>query len=105
MITLFLTLLCGFLSRSAIAAALLLLPLSELTKVMLDYIILLCIPPRHLPRLELDGGVPDEGRTMCVISALLTDEEGGRHFAAILEEFYLANRDCGKICSWAFLPT
>lgn len=96
MITLFLTLLCGFLSRSAIAAALLLLPLSELTKVMLDYIILLCIPPRHLPRLELDGGVPDEGRTMCVISALLTDEEGGRHFAAILEEFYLANRDCGK---------
>ncbi len=96
LITLFLTLLCGFLSRSAIAAALLLLPLSELTKVMLDYIILLCIPPRHLPRLELDGGIPDEGRTMCVISALLTDEEGGRHFAAILEEFYLANRDCGK---------
>lgn len=96
LITLFLTLLCGFLSRSAVAAALLLLPLSELTKVMLDYIILLCVPPRRLPRLELDGGVPDEGRTVCVISALLTDEEGGKHFAALLEEFYLANRDCGK---------
>lgn len=61
LITLFLTLLCGFLSRSAVAAALLLLPLSELTKVMLDYILLLCVPPRRLPRLELDGGVPDEG--------------------------------------------
>ena len=96
LITLFLTLLCGFLSRSAVAAALLLLPLSELTKVMLDYIILLCVPPRRLPRLELDGGVPDEGRTVCVISALLTDEEGGKHFAALLEEFFLANRDCGK---------
>lgn len=105
MITLFLTLLCGFLSRSAVAAALLLLPLSELTKVMLDYIILLCVPPRRLPRLELDGGVPDEGRTVCVISALITDEDSGKHFAALLEEFYLANRDCGKICSWAYLPT
>lgn len=96
LITLFLTLLCGFLSRSAVAAALLLLPLSELTKVMLDYIILLCVPPRRLPRLELDGGIPDEGRTVCVISALITDEDSGKHFAALLEEFYLANRDCGK---------
>ena len=33
---------------------------------------------------------------MCVISALLTDEDSGKHFAALLEEFYLANRDCGK---------
>ena len=96
LITLFLTLLCGFLSRSAVAAALLLLPLSELTKVMLDYIILLCVPPRRLPRLELDGGIPDEGRTVCVISALITNEDSGKHFAALLEEFYLANRDCGK---------
>ena len=33
---------------------------------------------------------------MCVISALITDEDSGKHFAALLEEFYLANRDCGK---------
>lgn len=44
----------------------------------------------------MTAAVPDEGRTVCVISALLTDEKGGKHFAALLEEFYLANRDCGK---------
>ncbi len=95
LITLFLTLLCGFLSRSAIAAALLLLPLSELTKSLLDYIVLLCVPPRRLPRLELCGGVPDTGRTICVISALLSDEDSGGHFAALLERYRLANRGCG----------
>ena len=94
--TLFLTLLCGFLSRSAAVAALLLLPLSELTKSLLDYIILLIVPPRRLPRLELSAGVPDSGRTVCLISALLSDEESGVHFAALLEQYRLANRDCGK---------
>ena len=96
LITLFLTLLCGFLSRSAAAAGLLLLPLSELTKSLLDYIILLCVPPRRLPRLELTSGVPGEGRTICVISALLTDEDSGARLAAALERFRLANRECGK---------
>ena len=96
LLTLFLTLLCGFLSHSVTAALLLILPLSELTKGLLDYIILLCVPPRRLPRLELGAGVPDEGRTICVISALLTDEDSGARFAALLEEYYLANRDCGK---------
>ncbi len=95
-ITLFLTLLCGFLSHSAAAAALLLLPLSELTKSLLDYIILLCVPPRRLPRLELGAGVPDEGRTICVISALLTDKDSGAQLAAALERFRLANRECGE---------
>ena len=94
--TLFLSLLCGFLSHSVAAALLLLIPLSELTKALLDYIILLCIPPRRLPRLELGSGVPDSGRTVCVISALLTDEKSGPRLAALLEQYRLANRDCGK---------
>ena len=94
--TLFLSLLCGFLSRSVSAALLLLIPLSELTKALLDYIILLCVPPRRLPRLELGSGVPDDGRTVCVISALLTDEDSGPRLAALLEQYRLANRDCGE---------
>ncbi len=94
--TLFLSLLCGFLSRSVTAALLLLLPVSELTKALLDYIILLCLSPRRLPRLELGSGVPDSGRTVCVISALLTDENSGSHLASLLEQYRLANRDCGE---------
>ena len=96
LLTLILTLLCAFLSHSAVAAVLLLLPLSELTKSFIDYIILLSVPPRRLPRLELPDGVPDDGKTLCVISALLTDGDSGGHFAHLLEQFMLANRDCGK---------
>ncbi len=95
LLTLFLTLLCGFLSRSAATAALLLLPLSELTKSLLDYLVLLYVPPRRLPRLELDAGVPREGRTICIISALLNDAESGARLAAALEQYRLANRECG----------
>lgn len=96
LLTLFLTLLCGFLSHSVIAAVLLLLPISELTKNLLDYVILLCVPPRRMPRLELKNGVPDDAKTVCVISALLSDKEAGQKLAGRIEEFYLTNRRCGK---------
>ena len=77
LLTLFLTLLCGFLSHSVIAAVLLLLPISELTKNLLDYIILLCVPPRRVPMLELKNCVPESANTVCVIAALLADKESG----------------------------
>lgn len=96
LITLFLTLLCGFLSKSFIAAALLLLPVSELTKSLIDYIVLLIVQPRFLPRMELQDGVPDEGKTVCVISSLLTRKDSGAKLCDRLERFYLSNRSCGE---------
>ena len=33
---------------------------------------------------------------MCVISALLTDGDSGTRLAELLEQYRLANRDCGK---------
>ncbi len=96
LLTLFLSLLCGFLSRSVAAALLLLLPISELTKSLLDYIILLAVPPRRLPKLELTDGIPDEGKTVCVISALLSGPDSAAALAKRLESFYLSNRRCGK---------
>lgn len=95
-LTLFLTLLCGFSAHSAATALLLLLPASELIKTLLDYIITLAVPPRRLPRIKITDGVPDDGRTVCVISALLSSAEDTAYFARRLEEFSLANRDCGK---------
>lgn len=103
LITVFLTVLCAFLSHSAAAAFLLILPFSELTKSLLDYVILLCVPPKRLPRLDMEGGIPDDGKTICVISALLTDEKSGQHFSRLLEEFYLANRSCGKNLTFGIL--
>lgn len=95
LITLFLSLLCGFLSKSIAVALLLLLPISELTKSLIDYIVLLIVKPRFLPRMDYKNGIPDEGKTICVISALLTGKDSGSKLCERLEHFYLSNRNCG----------
>lgn len=95
-ITLFMAVLCAILTRSVLAAVLLLIPLSELTKSLLDHVLLLIFPPRRLPRLELSGGVPESGRTICVISALLTGRDEAKYLAERLEKIYLTHRSGGK---------
>lgn len=96
LITLFLT---GFTARifqSWAVFALLLLPFSELVKNLIDMLVLSFTPVAQVPRLELENGVPAEGRTICVISALLTDVSSGPALARRLEEYRLASRDCGE---------
>ena len=86
LLTLFFSLLLAFACDSAAAALLLLLPVSELVKNLLDFILLHTLPSRRLPRMSTEEGVPPEGRTICVISALLTDPDGAQRLAARLEE-------------------
>lgn len=45
--------------------------------------------------MALESGIPPEGRTLCVIAALLTGKESGRELAEKLERYHLANRDSG----------
>ncbi len=96
LVTLFLALLAGFLTESAAAALLLALPLSQLVKEAADLAALRLCPPRRLPRMALDDGIPAEGRTICVVSVLLTGSREAEAAAARLEEFRLASRDCGE---------
>ncbi len=84
-------------------AVLTLLPLSELTRVWLDAALLRAVPPRRLMRLALEDGLGPEGRTVCVVSALLTDGETGPRLVRRLEEYKLANRDCGDQLLFALL--
>ncbi|MBQ3276790.1 MAG: hypothetical protein IJH47_07040, partial [Oscillospiraceae bacterium] len=86
----------GALLRSLWAGLLLWLPLTELVKRGTDALLLRLVPPRHVPRLELREGVPPEGRTLCVISVLLTGEKGADAAARHLEEYRMASRDCGE---------
>ena len=53
---------------------------------------------RHvrLPSIALENGVPEEGRTLCVVSALLTSPQGGNELAGRLEKFRLLSRECGE---------
>ncbi|MCL2368077.1 MAG: hypothetical protein FWC72_03700, partial [Oscillospiraceae bacterium] len=94
--SLFLALLAAFLLESAVVAFLLVLPISEIIKNLIDFFIIKCVRPQHIPRLALTEGVPEEGRTLCVISALLNSSAAGEDCAARLEEYYLANRDSGE---------
>lgn len=96
LLTLLLTLLIAFVVRSGVAVILLILPLSELVKNFIDFVLLSFTPPAHVPRMELKEGVPSSGRTICIISALLTSEKSGAVLARRLEEFRLANRNCGE---------
>lgn len=96
LLTLFVALLLGFAAKSAAAAFLLLLPVSELIKSVMDYIIMGHIRHVRLPRMALENGVPEEGRTLCVVSALLTSPQGGNELAGRLEKFRLLSRECGE---------
>ena len=94
--SIFMALFVGALLRSALVALLLVVPISEIIKNLADFLVIKCTRPRHIPRLALKEGVPPEGRTLCVISMLLDSERAGEESAARLEEYYLANRDCGQ---------
>ncbi len=91
-----LAVLAGAASGSLWTAVLALVPLSELVRVGLDSVLLRLVRPRRLMRLALEDGVGHEGRTVCAVSALLTDDETGPRLARRLEEYKLANRDCGE---------
>ncbi len=78
-----------------LAAVLLILPLSDIVKNVLDFLLVRLVPPRPVPRMELEGGIPKEGRTLCVVVSLLTGEDSGPKLAALLERYRLANRDAG----------
>ena len=96
LLTLFLSLLPAFICRSAAAALLLLLPVSELVKSLMDFILLRLLHPTRLPRMDMEQGVPPEGRSICVLSALLTDRESAQKLSRRLEELRFACRSEGE---------
>ena len=94
--TLALSLLLGFATGSVSGAVLLLIPVSEVVKGLLDAVLLRVTKLRFVPRLALRRGIPPEGRTLCVIAALLTCPGDAHTLAARLEEYALCNRDAGE---------
>ncbi|NLV87252.1 MAG: hypothetical protein GX025_08575, partial [Clostridiales bacterium] len=101
--TLFISLFAGFALKSIPAVLLLILPVYELIKSLMDFVLLRITPPTHIPRMELSQGVPPEGRTICTICALLTGADSGKTLARRLEEYRLASRDCGENLLFAIL--
>ena len=83
----------GWRSASLVIVALLtLIPASELTIQILQRIISYLIPPRRLPRLELEA-VPASARTMVIVPTILDRAEHVADFLAHLEVQALGNTD------------
>jgi len=95
LVSLFFTVLTGVLLSSFWAAVLLLIPISEIVKNLVDYASVRIIHPKRMPRLGFSKGIPAAGRTLCVISALLSGKGDGKKLAGLLEEYRISNRDAG----------
>jgi cyclic beta-1,2-glucan synthetase len=103
--SLFAALLISFALDEPAVSLLLLLPVSEFVKNVTDYLILRASRLRRVPRLELKAGVPDDGRTLCVVSVLLSSDKSGAAAARLLEEYRLSNRDAGSNLVFGVLAT
>ena len=86
----------GFRTGSAAAALIVFLPLRDAVKFLFDRICTRLIPPRRLPRLDYQKGIPPESRTLAASAVLLNSPEEATAAASRLESFRLANRDAGK---------
>jgi cyclic beta-1,2-glucan synthetase len=83
----------GWQDASLFAVALLvMIPASELIIQVVQYVISRLIPPRRLPRLELDR-VPGECRTMVIVPTILDSVTQARELIAHLEVQALGNVD------------
>ena len=100
---LLLSLYLGFLLDHRALSLLLLLPISDLCKNLVDFLAVRIFPPRPIHRLKLKNGIPSEGKTLCVIAGLLTGPDSGAEYARLLERYCLANRDSGEALSFGLL--
>ncbi len=101
--TLFISLLLALRYSSIAAAFLLLMPVSQMVKSLVDFILLHAVAPTRLPRMDTQAGVPPEGGCICVISALLSDTDSIERYCRSLEELYMACRSEGGSMYFALL--
>ncbi|MEY2668515.1 MAG: hypothetical protein RJA59_1153, partial [Pseudomonadota bacterium] len=76
-----------------VAALLLLLPASEFAIALVQRLAAHLAPPRRLPRLDFEGGIPEDARTLVVIPTLLGSVQGVEDLLAHLEVLALGNLD------------
>ncbi len=66
---------------------------SQLAVALMNWLSMLLVKPRLLPRLDYSKGIPSDQRTMVAVPTLLTSVEGVDRLLETLEIHYLANRD------------
>ena len=66
---------------------------SQLAVGLMNWLSVLLVKPRLLPRLDYSAGIPADGRTMVVVPTLLSSLEEVDRLVEILEIHHLGNRD------------
>ena len=76
-----------------LVALLLVLPASQLSLEIMNYLIMRLLPPRALPKMDYrESGIPDACRTMVVVPMMLADMETIAAESEKLEIRYLSNK-------------
>jgi len=78
---------------AALAALALVLPASELATALVQRLGAHLVPPKRLPRLDLQAGVPESARTIVVVPTLLTSVAAVNELCAHVEVLALGNLD------------
>ncbi|EIV99663.1 LOW QUALITY PROTEIN: cellobiose phosphorylase [Thermoanaerobacter siderophilus SR4] len=76
-----------------ISGVILLIPFSEMSVQLVNWILVHIFKPVVLPKIELKEGIPEDAKTMVVISSLLPDEKRTKELIENLEVYYHANRE------------
>ena len=71
---------------------LLLIPVSELTIQIIQYILGKIVKPKIIPKLDFSKGIDVENKTMVVIPTILNSKEKVKELMKKLEVYYLANK-------------
>ncbi|MDW8800047.1 glucoamylase family protein [Clostridium sp. A1-XYC3] len=79
--------------RYVVIAIVALVPCSEIVISILNWSINKLIPPRFIPKIEFENGIPEEFSTIVVIPTLLNDESKVKALVKDLEVYYLANKE------------
>jgi cyclic beta-1,2-glucan synthetase len=81
-----------------LVALLLLLPASQVSLEIMNYLVMRLLPPRALPKMDYRvSGIPDDCRTLVVVPMLLVDLKTIEAEAEKLEIRYLANKEANLL--------
>jgi cyclic beta-1,2-glucan synthetase len=93
----------------AFVAVLAIVPASDLAIALVNRSVTKVLGPKPLPRLELDGGPPEDMRTLVVVPMLLNSEADLEALVGGLEVHYLGNREgdvrFALLSDWLDAPT
>jgi cyclic beta-1,2-glucan synthetase len=73
--------------------SLLLIPLLTVSVSLVNWIVTLAVPPRVLPKMDFENGIPAERKTMVVVPSLLSSAAEVKSLLEELELHFLRNQD------------